>query len=208
VLGGARFVPPSETVNIAVVGCGGQGRTNVRALFNEPDVRIIAVADPIEHHNLDRFYYKGVAGRKPVKAEIEKRYSSTNPGYKCAEYEDFRVMFDKEKAIDAVLCATPDHLHVCVCVRAMRLGKHVYCEKPLAHCVEEVRAHGPRGARDRRCHPNGQPRSLWRGHSRNGGMDSCRRNRPRYARFMRGRAPVCGALNCVVGRQKPRCHRG
>lgn len=139
ILGGARFVPPSELINIAIVGCGGQGRTNVRALFHEPDARIIAVADPIEHHDLERFYYRGVAGRKPVKAEIENHYSSKQPGYKCAEYEDYRVMYEKEKAIDAILCATPDHLHACVCVPAMRLGKHVYCEKPLAHCVAEVR---------------------------------------------------------------------
>ncbi len=139
VLGGARFVPPSERVNIAMVGCGGQGRTNARSLINEPDARIVAVVDPIEHHNLDRFYYRGEAGLKPVKAEIEKRYKENEPGYRCAEYQDFRVMFEKEKSVDAILCATPDHVHACVCIRAMRLGKHVYCEKPLAHSVAEVR---------------------------------------------------------------------
>ena len=48
VLGGPKFVAPSEKINVAIVGCGGQGRTNVRALFNQPDVQIIAVADPIE----------------------------------------------------------------------------------------------------------------------------------------------------------------
>ena len=57
VLGGPKFVPPSEKVNIAIVGCGGQGRTNVRALFNEADAQIIAVADPIESHDLEGFYY-------------------------------------------------------------------------------------------------------------------------------------------------------
>ena len=55
VLGGAGFVPPSEKVNIAIVGCGGQGRTNVRALFQEADAQIIAVADPIESQDLDAF---------------------------------------------------------------------------------------------------------------------------------------------------------
>src|SRR6266540_597919 len=64
VLGGPKFVPPSEKVNIAIVGCGGQGRTNCRALFNEADAQIIAVADPIESFSLDGFYYKGMGGRK------------------------------------------------------------------------------------------------------------------------------------------------
>jgi predicted dehydrogenase len=48
-------------------------------------------------------------------------------------------MLEKEKAIDAVLCATPDHLHAYVSVLAMRAGKHVYCEKPLAHNIWEAR---------------------------------------------------------------------
>ncbi len=147
VLGGAGFVAPSERVNIAIIGCGGQGRTNVRALFNEPDAQIVAVADPIERFDLERFYYKGEAGRKPVKAEIEKHHSRTTAGYRVAEYEDFRILLEKEKAIDAVLCATPDHLHAYVSVTAMRQGKHVYCEKPLAHSVWETR-HVARVARE------------------------------------------------------------
>src|SRR5205823_3500811 len=97
VLGGAGFVPPSEKVNIAIVGCGGQGRTNVRALFQEADAQIIAVADPIESQNLDAFYYKGSAGRLPVKAEIEKYFAAKTPNYSVAAYEDFRVLLEKEK---------------------------------------------------------------------------------------------------------------
>jgi predicted dehydrogenase len=139
VLGGPEFVPPSEKVNIAIVGCGGQGRTNVRSLFEQADAQIIAVADPIENQNLDAFYYKGTAGRLPVKAEIEKNYSKNTPNYKVADYEDFRVLLEKEKSVDAILCATPDHLHAYVSIAAMRLGKHVYCEKPLTHNVWEAR---------------------------------------------------------------------
>jgi predicted dehydrogenase len=139
VLGGAKHVPPSEKVNIALVGAGGQGRANVRALFHEADAQVIAVADPIESSDLDRFYYKGLAGRKPVRAEIEKHYRQKIPFFRCAEYEDFRVMLEKEKAIDAILCATPDHLHAYVSVIAMRAGKHVYCEKPLTHNIWEAR---------------------------------------------------------------------
>jgi predicted dehydrogenase len=139
VLGGSRFVPPSEKVNVAIVGCGGQGRTNMSSLFKESDAQIIAVADPIEHHNLDAFYFKGEAGRLPVKAEIEKFYSGKTPNFKVADYEDFRVMLEKEKSIDAILCATPDHQHAYVSVTSMRQGKHVYCEKPLTHNVWEAR---------------------------------------------------------------------
>jgi predicted dehydrogenase len=139
VLGGTGFVPPSQKVNIGLVGAGGQGRTNARALFKEPDAQVIAVADPAERWSLEQFYYKGVAGRNPVKAEIEKHYAAKTPNFHCGEYEDFRVMLEKEKALDAVLCATPDHLHAYVSVLAMRLGKHVYCEKPLTHEIWEAR---------------------------------------------------------------------
>ena len=61
------------------------------------------------------------------------------PNFRCAEYEDFRVMLEKEPAIDAVLCATPDHLHAYVSLIAMRAGKHMFCEKPLTHNVWEAR---------------------------------------------------------------------
>ena len=139
VLGGANHVAPSEKVNIAIVGCGGQGRTNTRALFQLDDAQIIAVADPIEAFSLEEFYYTGMGGRKPVKAEIEEHFSGKTPNFKCAEYEDFRIMLEKEKSIDAILCATPDHQHAYICVNAMRQGKHVYCEKPLTHNVWESR---------------------------------------------------------------------
>lgn len=52
VLGGPKFVPPSEKVNVALVGAGGQGRSNVRLLFREEDAQVMAVADPIERSTL------------------------------------------------------------------------------------------------------------------------------------------------------------
>jgi predicted dehydrogenase len=138
-LGGPKFVPPSDKVNVALIGAGGQGRSNVRELFRLDDVQVIALADPCTEWDLDRFYYKGKGGRLPVKAEIEKHYSEKTPNYRAADYEDFRVMLDKEKAIDAVLIATPDHLHAYASLAAMRLGKHTYCEKPLTHNIREAR---------------------------------------------------------------------
>jgi predicted dehydrogenase len=139
VLGGPKFVAPSEKVYIAVIGCGGQGRTNARGLFGEADAQIVAVADPRERADYSRWYYQGEAGRLPVKAEVEKRYAQDNPQFQCHDYVDFRQLLDKEKNIDAVLCATPDHWHAFVTVAALRRGKHVYCEKPLTHNVYEAR---------------------------------------------------------------------
>jgi predicted dehydrogenase len=140
VLGGPGFVAPSDKVNVAIVGVGGQGRSNLRSLFQEGDCQVIAIADPCEEWDLSPYYYGGKAGRGPIKAEIEETYRAKTPNYKCAAYEDFRVMLEKEKAIDAVLIATPDHLHAYVSIIAMRAGKHVYCEKPLTHNVWEARA--------------------------------------------------------------------
>ncbi len=139
VLGGAKSVPPSEKVNVALVGTGGQGRVNLQALFRENDAQVIAVADPAQSFSLEDFYYKGTGGRSTTRELIEKQYAPKIPNFRCAEYEDFRVMLEKEKSIDAVLCATPDHLHACVSVLAMRAGKHVYCEKPLTHNLWEAR---------------------------------------------------------------------
>ncbi len=139
VLGGPRFVPPSEKVNVAVVGVGGRGTQNLKALLDLADVQVIAVADPAEKYGLDDFYYKGFGGRLPAMALTEKHYAAKTPNFRCAGYEDFRVMLEKEKAIDAVLCGTPDHLHASVSIRAMRAGKHVYCEKPLTHNLWEAR---------------------------------------------------------------------
>ncbi|HWI57226.1 MAG TPA: Gfo/Idh/MocA family oxidoreductase, partial [Bacillota bacterium] len=139
VLGGPKFVAPSEKINLALIGCGGQGQTNIHNLFRQDDVQVIAVADPIEFHDLHAFYYKSNAGRLPLQEEIQKHYSAKTPNCKVAAYEDFRVMLEKETAIDAVLCATPDHQHAFVCITAMHQGKHVYCEKPLTHNVWEAR---------------------------------------------------------------------
>jgi predicted dehydrogenase len=139
VLGGPGFVAPSDTVNVAVIGVGGQGRTNIRALFQEADARVVAIADPCEEWDLSPYYYQGKAGRGPVKAEIEETYRKKTPDYTCAVYEDFRVMLEKEKGIDAVLIATPDHTHAYISILAMKAGKHVYCEKPLTHSIADGR---------------------------------------------------------------------
>ncbi len=139
VLGGPKFVAPSDRVNVALVGAGGQGRTNLRSLMQQADCQVIAVADPAESFSLESFYYKGQGGRDPIRQEIEQHYQKTNPNYRCQNYVDFRELLEKETALDAVLCATPDHVHAFVTATVMRAGKHVYCEKPLTHNIWEAR---------------------------------------------------------------------
>jgi predicted dehydrogenase len=74
-----------------------------------------------------------------VAAAIEETYAERTPLYGCAVYEDFRVMLEEQKAVDAVLVATPDHLHAYASILAMKAGRHVYCEKPLTLDVWEAR---------------------------------------------------------------------
>ena len=142
VLGGTGFTAPSDTVNIAVVGVGGRGKQNARELMKLDDVQVTAIADPAEYWDLAKFYYRSNAGRGPVKDMIEEHYAAKSPGYKIAEYLDFREMLEKESALDAVLCATPDHMHAYVSLLAMHADKHVYCEKPLTHNIWEAREVG------------------------------------------------------------------
>ena len=114
VLGGPRNIPPSEKLNIAGIGIGGMGRSNLRQLESE---NIVALCD------VDHNYAAGTFKRYP-KAKV---------------YTDFRKMLDKQKDIDAVVIATPDHTHAVISMEAMRRGKHVYCQKPLTHDVYESR---------------------------------------------------------------------
>jgi predicted dehydrogenase len=107
--------PPSEKLNIAGIGVGGQGRGDLEAVSSQ---NIIALCDVDTNRAAATF----------------KRF----PQAKI--YRDFRKMFDEmEKQIDAVVVATPDHTHAVAAMAAIRRGKHVYCEKPLAHSLHEVR---------------------------------------------------------------------
>lgn len=135
VLGGEKFVAPSDKVNVAMIGCGGRAQQNLRGVMDCPEAQVIAVADPTESVDMkDLRIYRTVAGRLPMKEQIEKHYAA-----KCPDYEDFRVMLDKQPEIDAVVVSTPDHQHAHGALTAMRQGKHTYCEKPLTHNIAESR---------------------------------------------------------------------
>jgi predicted dehydrogenase len=116
VLGGAGQTPPSEKVNIAGVGIGGQGGSDLRSLENETN--IVALCD------VDWAHAAGTFNHYP----------------NAKKYKDFREMLDKEdKNIDGVVVGTPDHLHAPVSMAAIKRGKNVYCEKPLTHTVREAK---------------------------------------------------------------------
>ncbi len=140
VLGGQGQTAPSDTLHIAIIGAGGQGTVNMKSLLQEQDVRIIAVADPNEESDYSKFYYGGVAGRKPALRLVDDVYrKKEGSAFKaCAEYVNYRDMLEKEKDVDAVLVATPDHVHAVATLAALQLKKHVYCEKPLCHSIYEV----------------------------------------------------------------------
>ena len=107
-------------------------------MLNQDDAQVIAVCDPVEASGSEGFFSER-NGREPLKAECERRYAGKTPNYKCNAYEDFRVLLEKEKAIDACLVATPVHNQALLTISAMKSGRHVYCEKPLAHNVWEIR---------------------------------------------------------------------
>lgn len=139
VLGGKGFISPSDKITVAIIGAGGKGRQNAGALLELNDVQITSIADPAPYWDLKDFYYRSKAGRGPVKEMIEDHYRQENRHYRIREYLDFRELLEKEPSLDAVVCSTPDNTHAYVSLRAMRAGKHVYCEKPLTHNVWEAR---------------------------------------------------------------------
>lgn len=84
----------------------------------------------------------GIGGREPAKHIVEAYYGarSGTENYKgCTAYMDFREMLEKETGMDAVYIATPDHWHAPISIAAMRKGKHVLCQKPMAHSIGEAR---------------------------------------------------------------------
>ena len=115
---GRGFVAPSDKLNIAGIGVGGKGSSDLAEFAKSPNVNIVALCD--------------VDDRQAVKS----RTAFTKAKY----YKDFREMLEKEKKnIDAVSVSTPDHTHAVAALAAMQLGKHVYVQKPLTHDIYEAR---------------------------------------------------------------------
>lgn len=114
---GADKLSANDKINVAGIGIGSQGGSDVDAIAGEGH-NIVALCDVDDNYAAKKF----------------EQYSGAK------RFKDYRVMLDKMGSeVDAVVIGTPDHTHAVIAMEAMRRGKHVYCEKPLAHTVHEVR---------------------------------------------------------------------
>ena len=114
----------NSKLNLALVGCGGQGRGVMRGLLSS-GANLVALCDP-DQKMID-------------KARADALNSGGEATKDAKAYEDYRQLLDNASNFDAVLVATPDHWHAPLCKAFMKAGKHVYCEKPLTHSVAEAR---------------------------------------------------------------------
>ena len=113
-----RAAQPNSRLQLAAIGVSARGYADLHSIASHPKAKFVAFCD-IDQANF-------------AKADAD------HPG--TPHFADFRAMLEKlGDTVDAVIVATPDHLHALAAVEAMRRGKHVYCEKPLAHTVWECR---------------------------------------------------------------------
>jgi predicted dehydrogenase len=147
VLGGPGQVAPSAKTTLACIGVGGQGLQNMAAFLAFPEMQVVAVCDVNRESggylswNWSQGKETQMGGREPARRAVDDTYAKQQPSgtYKgCRAYADYRELLAKED-VDAVMIATPDHTHAVITMAALKGRKHVYCEKPLAWSVSEVR---------------------------------------------------------------------
>src|SRR5690606_14001431 len=118
VLAGVGYTAPSDRLNIAAIGAGGKGASDIRNASVGGREKVVALCDV------------DLSGSAKKSVELFP---------KAKLYAEFREMLDKEKAIDAVTISTPDHVHGPAAAYAMERGKHVYVQKPMTHNIREAR---------------------------------------------------------------------
>lgn len=128
VLGGKGYTAPSDKIGLGFIGTGKQARGLAGRFSKIGEVNLLAGCD-VDNQKLNMF-------RQHVGKVVEE---NQNMSADCAIYEDYHDLLASDK-VDAVIIATPDHWHAIQSIDAMRAGKDVYCEKPLAHTVREGRA--------------------------------------------------------------------
>ena len=164
VLGGSGYVPPSDKITVANIGCGTQGLRELPGMLENPDIQVVAVCDvnkltadyldwspeglrSLIRETLDDpdwgSNYQGIPGGRDIGKELVEKYygkSQASGQYKgCRSYEDYRELIEKEPDIDAIKIMTPDHHHAFLSVAAMKKGKHVITHKPIANRMSEGR---------------------------------------------------------------------
>ena len=117
----ASSASPNDQIGVSMIGVGGMGHGHVRRILPRDDVRIVSICD-VDQANAER------AGQT-VHSE-----RGTTPQL----VEDFREVLE-DKAVEAVVVATPHHWHAPIAVRALQAGKDVYLEKPASHVFREGR---------------------------------------------------------------------
>jgi predicted dehydrogenase len=118
----AAETPPSDTLNVALIGAGVQGRALINAVLAIPNVRFRAVCDIWRYSRRSSKYYL-----ETYKQEVN-------------DYEDYQELLQKEKDLHAVLVATPDHGHAEHTNACLKAGLHVYCEKSMANTLDGARS--------------------------------------------------------------------
>ncbi|MEM6805567.1 MAG: Gfo/Idh/MocA family oxidoreductase, partial [Bacteroidota bacterium] len=127
---GKGYISPNDKINIALIGCGKKSPGIARTYVKNPNAQIIAASDLFpgkikEFQNHAHTAYAASRGKSD--------YESVRA------YVDYKEMLER-KDIDGVVVASPDHWHAVHAIHAMKEGKDVYCEKPLAHSIAEGRA--------------------------------------------------------------------
>src|SRR3954469_22850882 len=117
----SRAASAGDTLNVALIGCGEQGRVLLNAALKIPDLRFRAVCDI--------WPYNRTYGER-----LLKKFS-----HDAQPFEDYREMLSTVQDLDAVIVATPDFMHAEHAIAALKAGKHVYCEKLMSNTVEGAR---------------------------------------------------------------------